>query len=92
MKVLEPVYNITECDHKMDHIDEERNICAGGSAKGGLGTCKGDSGGPLQCQNKDGKWYQVGVVSWGLPCAYANVPDVFTRVAYFHEWIEKNLY
>lgn len=75
----------------MRNIDEERNVCAGGTPTRGLGTCKGDSGGPLQCLNTDGKWYQIGVTSWGLPCAYANVPDVFTRVAYFRDWIVSNV-
>jgi len=91
MKVTEPVFDVSKCDQKMVHIDKEKNICAGGSNKGGMGTCKGDSGGPLQCQNKDGKWYQIGVVSWGQPCANPSVPDIFTRVAYFHDWIQKNM-
>ena len=46
MKVTEPVYDISKCDQKMVHIDKLKNICAGGTTKGGMGTCKGDSGGP----------------------------------------------
>ena len=91
MKVSEPIYDISLCYMKLNHIDKERNLCAGGSAKGGLGTCKGDSGGPLQCQSSDGKWFQVGITSWGQPCAHAGVPDVFTRVSYFRDWIQNVL-
>ena len=90
-KVFEPVFNMSKCDHLMDNVNEERNICAGGTQIEGRGTCKGDSGGPLQCLNANGKWYQVGITSWGYPCAHANVPDVFTRVSYYRDWISKNI-
>ncbi|KAK5640429.1 hypothetical protein RI129_011240 [Pyrocoelia pectoralis] len=55
------------------------NICT--FTKKGEGACKGDSGGPLVSFNK-----QVGVVSWGLPCAKGK-PDVFTRVYSFLSWV-----
>lgn len=44
---------------------------------------KGDSGGPLVC---DG--VQIGVVSWGTPCAKGK-PDVFTRVYSYVDWVKK---
>ncbi|KAF5284116.1 hypothetical protein FQR65_LT00116 [Abscondita terminalis] len=47
----------------------------------GQGACQGDSGGPLTGNGK-----QVGVVSWGIPCA-KGVPDVFTNVAVYRNWI-----
>lgn len=46
------------------------------------GVCKGDSGGALVDQM--GK--QVGIVSWGIPCAQG-IPDVFTSVASYLQWI-----
>ncbi|XP_023238610.1 chymotrypsin-like elastase family member 2A [Centruroides sculpturatus] len=58
-------------------------ICAG---RGGIGVCNGDSGGPLQCK-KNGKWYQVGITSWGVGCAVPDVPDVFARVSHYLSWI-----
>lgn len=39
-------------------------LCAGGN---GLDTCKGDGGSPLMCL-KSGRYYQVGIVSWGIGC------------------------
>ena len=36
-------------------------ICAGGD---NVGTCNGDSGGPLHYKHSDGKYYQVGITSW----------------------------
>ncbi|KAF5287647.1 hypothetical protein FQA39_LY15850 [Lamprigera yunnana] len=47
----------------------------------GQGACQGDSGGPLVANNK-----QVGVVSWGIPCA-KGVPDVFASISAFRSWI-----
>lgn len=75
----------------MENVNNETNICAGGSSKGGMGNCKKDGGGPLQCQSTDKKWYQIGIMSFGDPCAKPGIPDVFTRVAYFRDWIEKTI-
>ena len=60
-------------------------ICASysGSAKG---SCQGDSGGPLIVNTNQG-WQQIGIVSFGIGCANAAFPDVFTRVGNFATWI-----
>jgi secreted trypsin-like serine protease len=89
MKVSLSEFNLTTCKKLMDNINPDTNLCFGGDDKGGFGTCTGDSGGPLQCQSSDGKWYQIGIISWGISCARANIPDVYTRVAYFYDWIEE---
>ncbi|KAF5287276.1 hypothetical protein FQR65_LT02149 [Abscondita terminalis] len=53
--------------------------------KKGVGTCKGDSGGPLM---RNGK--QIGIVSWGRSCALG-YPDVFTRLSSYFNWILFNI-
>ncbi|XP_064106099.1 phenoloxidase-activating factor 2-like isoform X1 [Macrobrachium nipponense] len=58
-------------------------LCAGAE---GRDACDGDGGGPLVCE-KDGHWYQVGVVSFGIGCGRRNIPGVYTRVGAFEEWI-----
>ncbi|PSN32218.1 Chymotrypsin-2 [Blattella germanica] len=58
------------------------SICA--SAGAGKGVCNGDSGGPLSVNGKI-----VGIVSWGRPCA-TGVPDVYTRVSEYVDWIKQN--
>ncbi|KAJ6789390.1 hypothetical protein PWT90_00943 [Aphanocladium album] len=56
---------------------------------GGHGTCQGDSGGPLTWISDDDKIYQVGLVSFGVPCAN-KYPDVFTKVSSYVQWIKDN--
>jgi secreted trypsin-like serine protease len=58
----------------------DEQICAGGH---GADTCQGDSGGPMVRQNSRGGWVQVGIVSWGLGCARADYPGVYTQVSRF---------
>ncbi|KAL7448475.1 hypothetical protein ACHAWC_000651 [Mediolabrus comicus] len=59
------------------------------------GACNGDSGGPLFQVDKDGEIgdypTQVGIVSWGIPCAIPGYPDVYTRVSYYAEWIKETV-
>lgn len=52
-------------------------------------TLQGDSGGPLMVN--DGRWTQVGIVSWGIGCGKGQYPGVYTRVTHFLPWIYKNV-
>ncbi|XP_068083920.1 phenoloxidase-activating factor 2 [Anabrus simplex] len=63
-------------------------ICAGGNDKRDM--CKGDAGGPLVCE-RDGSYYQAGVVSWGVGCGLGKLPGVYSDVSLFSEWIRKTI-
>ncbi|GLQ33327.1 serine protease [Litoribrevibacter albus] len=64
------------------------NMVCAGLAEGGKDSCQGDSGGPLVFQ-KDSKWIQTGVVSFGEGCAQPDYFGVYTKVANYQEWIAK---
>ncbi|XP_075175966.1 transmembrane protease serine 9-like [Anomaloglossus baeobatrachus] len=93
-KVMVPLIDYRTCD-KMYHVNSAVSsntpiiyntmICAGYS-KGGKDSCQGDSGGPLVSQ-VNGIWYQAGVVSWGIGCALADRPGVYTLVTSYQSWI-----
>jgi secreted trypsin-like serine protease len=50
-------------------------------------SCQGDSGGPLTLKDSTGKFYVVGIVSWGIGCA-SGYPGVYTRVSDYQQWID----
>ncbi|KAL4618184.1 complement factor I [Arapaima gigas] len=60
--------------------------CAG-SLDGSVDSCQGDSGGPLVCKDQRGVAYIWGIVSWGEKCGIAGHPGVYTKVAYYFNWI-----
>jgi len=62
----------------------DRMLCANAPK---ADTCKGDSGGPLFLKGVAAT--QIGVVSWGKPCADPNYPTVYARVTDQREWIDK---
>jgi len=63
------------------------NMLCAGLPEGGSDSCQGDSGGFLGASAGDGRWTQLGVVSWGIGCARPQLFGVYTRVANYLDWI-----
>jgi secreted trypsin-like serine protease len=49
-------------------------------------SCQGDSGGPLVSKQAT-DWVQLGIVSFGIGCANAQYPGVYTRTDQYLNWI-----
>lgn len=63
-------------------------VCAGDGSKD---SCSGDSGGPLMQKAADGRWYQVGVVSFGMGCSRKDFAGVYTRLDRYASWLATHL-
>jgi trypsin len=61
-------------------FDPSTQVCAG-YPNGGVDSCNGDSGGPLEAPIGGGAYRLVGMTSWGDGCAQAGKPGVYARVA-----------
>lgn len=65
---------------------DEKFLCYGYLDLAGKNVCGGDSGGPLVSALEPG--LLLGIASWGpSDCEQRAAPGVFSRVAYYHDWI-----
>jgi hypothetical protein len=76
----------TACEDASDYTSiTDNQICIGVLA-GGRDTCQGDSGGPAFLR-RGTAWVQIGITSWGIGCARADLPGVYTLVSSYRTWI-----
>jgi len=78
-------FSNNQCKKYYGNSITDKMICAG-YVEGGRDSCQGDSGGPIVKVNGN-THIQVGIVSWGDGCAYANKPGVYSRVSEEIDWM-----
>jgi len=86
-----PVTDFLQCRTayaRMIALNDRYQFCA---AAEGKDACSGDSGGPFTIQTLENRHYLAGVVSFGLGCARATHPGVYTKVSTYVPWIKNAL-
>lgn len=78
---------------------DSTNLCAG-LPEGGIDSCQGDSGGPIyrftgQASTLTATGANItsiaGITSWGIGCANAENPGVYTNVSSYIDWINTRI-
>ncbi len=82
-----PVVGYRKCNASTRYLVTENMFCAGYKKKT-ADACQGDSGGPFSMEH-EGRWYQLGIVSWGEGCGRQGNYGVYTRVVKFLKWIKQ---
>lgn len=97
-KVELPMVSHSECQNALrtTRLGENYRLhasftCAGG--EDGVDTCTGDGGSPLMCPfpGSESRFYQAGIVAWGIGCGTPGVPGVYVKTSLFTEWINQEL-
>ena len=79
-----PIVETFNCIYRHD------NICTGFGKIGKGNGCKGDSGGPLMCLEKDGRWTTHGITSYVINKECEKYTS-FTGINRYIEWIKENM-
>jgi len=92
-QVLTPAQDANTCRKGWGPSYKEDIMICAGSLQGNSGTCQGDSGGMLACQQADGGWKLYGATSFGVAgsCLSAGKPSIFARLSSYIDWVTKNM-
>ncbi|XP_051862475.1 duodenase-1-like isoform X3 [Drosophila albomicans] len=79
------IHSDAYCASRSFGFKKDLFVCVSNPKNYEVSSSSGDSGGPLICDNK-----VVGICSHGMRTGHATIPDVYTNVYYFREWILRN--
>lgn len=77
---------VSDQDARDAYGDIADSMIGAGFDQGGVDTCQGDSGGPLTLQTPNGPRL-AGLTSFGIGCARAGLPGIYTEVSFFNDFI-----
>ena len=93
MRVWVDIQDTATCEanyqEEIPSIEITDNMLCAGLPEGGQDSCQGDSGGFLGAPLGNGKYVQLGIVSWGIGCARPKLFGVYTRVGNYADWIKE---
>ncbi|KAG7160166.1 phenoloxidase-activating factor 2-like [Homarus americanus] len=94
-----PVVSHNDCQNalrKTNRLGSDFNLhqsfmCAGGEQD--KDACTGDGGSPLVCPSPEdpSRYYQVGIVAWGIGCGVQGLPGVYVNVPEVIPWVSSVL-
>jgi secreted trypsin-like serine protease len=93
-KVTIPFVDWNTCNTNYENALTDNMLCAGEEGKD---SCQGDSGGGLlvyeaaQGDGGSGSYRVAGVVSFGIGCAQAKYPGVYTKVTNYRDWVQQTV-
>ena len=90
MKEVElPIVDRQTCEESIDEDEGEftDNMFCAGYHSALLDACRGDTGGPFAFRHDDGRWHQLGIVSWGVGCAEEGEYGFYTSVSRYLHWL-----
>ncbi|KAK3789425.1 hypothetical protein RRG08_010618 [Elysia crispata] len=92
LKACAVVKGIPNASGKTFRPDPQRHICLNFNATArSAGICSGDSGGPLSCKYQ-GHYFLMGVCHYSeRGCGKIRFPDIFTKVTFYRDWIDKTI-
>jgi trypsin len=77
---------VSDQDARDAYGDIADSMIGAGFDQGGVDTCQGDSGGPLTLQTPSGTRL-AGLTSFGIGCARAGLPGIYTEISFFNDFI-----
>ena len=85
-----PLVRQTVCAASTQFSITDNMFCAGYDRDIVRDACFGDSGGPFSVEYL-GRWFLVGLVSWGEGCARSGKFGFYTNVSKFTDWLAEGM-